>query len=221
MRKTAIILSSIFLLSLLAGPTPVGAEVVSGTVIRWRALTSAPAYFPGKNLVTPLSTVVLTSAVFNKGKAVDISKQNVVWYVNGKLVRSGVGLQEVRLTAPELTKALFEVRVEMPNLGEVNTVRIPVVAPEVVIRNPYPTMSFSDTTLLLKASPFFFTDPSRLKYTWTVNGRSPDSIDDPASLLVNLDPSMSGAKINIDLLVNNPFRNFDGAKRSLQLLFRP
>jgi hypothetical protein len=218
MKKTASILSSfIFAAFLLLPSLSFAAE--DRLFIRWKAETFSPSFFSGKGQVSPNATLVLTVAAVSRSKFADLSGKQILWYSNGELVREGVGMESVRFQAPELKGALFEVRVEVPDLGLIETIRIPVVAPEAVLEVPLIDNVMRSTEVTLRVWPFFFvSDPKVFEYRWLVNGKASNASGDPRTLQISLSGASSNAVLNVQMTIQG---YLEGAVSSRPIYYRP
>jgi hypothetical protein len=75
----------------------------------------------------------------------------------------------------------------------------------------------------VEAVPFFFTgDPSRFTFDWSINGKAPETSNDPEKLVISLAPGVSrGFDIQISLLISNSVNALEQAGRSISLAFKP
>ena len=147
-------------------------------LISWRAVNYVPADYQGKILPAKNSTIEASFDVLDNGKFVDISKQNIVWYLNNNLLKSGVGLKTVRFSAAQNTDQVLDITI--PNyqdakykIADVGTlITVPISSPQIVINAPYPGKAIRIGDNLFQALPYFFniTNPNQLKISWDVDG---------------------------------------------------
>src|SRR3989344_1635798 len=64
-------------------------------LMTWRANTYAPADFSGKILPIANSHITASFELVDRGKAVDVSRETVYWYVNDDLVSNKPGMEQV------------------------------------------------------------------------------------------------------------------------------
>lgn len=202
------------------------AQTAPRVVITWEAATLAPAGYEGQRLSTSNSLVTVSMGVISDGKIMDLSDQNVYWYINDSFFRGGIGLDRVLVETPEITDAIFEIRAELPDSPEglLKTIRIPVVSPKMVIQSNRPAGQFRQSPLVLGARAFYFnvSDIGKLAINWEVNGVSPKNTENPSTLVINLPESArAGYVVNVRLLGKNPSGFFEGASKQLSFLFNP
>jgi len=209
MLKNIVILGAMVFALVLASPSLAQQSAAPKIIITWKAETYAPSDFGGKLLPSVGSTITAYLEVVGaSGKPADLSHEIIYWYLNDKLFSNTPGVQKISFRAPEPAGDKLAVRAALPNYGSgdvLKTIQIPIVAPEAVISPSRPGISFSDTSLMFKARPFYFNiaDPTRLSFNWSINGRGPDTFNDPTVLNVKLSPdTAAGFLLNILLSVS-------------------
>jgi len=179
----------------------------------WRASDSyAPSFYKGKVLPRSQSQITAIFELVSGGKTINIANQSIYWYLDDTLIGGGTGVQQVTFspfgTAPEIEN----LRVEMPGYSSgylIHQVAIPVVNPMAVINAPYSSGQFSETNATATALAYFFGTPStNLAFTWSVNGQSGKSAENPDILEINLPKGvLSGSTIAISLQVQDSQNN--------------
>jgi hypothetical protein len=218
MKKTVFILNSFIFAAFLFLPS-LSSAAEDRLFLRWKAETFSPSFFGGKEQVSPNATLVMSAAAVVRSKFVDLSGKQILWYTNGELIREGIGMESVRLQAPELKGALFEVRAEVPDLGLIETIRIPVVAPEAVLEIPLIDNVMRSSQVTLRVWPFFFVShPKAFEYRWLVNGRAADASEDPRTLNISLSGAASNAVLNVQMTIRG---QLEGAASSRPIYYRP
>jgi hypothetical protein len=149
-------------------------------IISWKAINYVPADYKGKILVSKNSDIEISFDVLDNSKFIDISEQEVKWYINNNLLESGVGLKTIKFTVVDNKDQFVEISIPNYNdskyknadLGAIIT--IPSARPEVVINAPYQnkTMNINIKENIFQVLPYFFgiSNLNQLKIDWTVNG---------------------------------------------------
>lgn len=207
--------------------TPLGTQGAAQPhlFVTWNASAYAPADFRGKILPTSNSLITVSFMLVDQGGAADLSRQMIYWYVNDGLIENRVGVQRIAFRAPAIVGGTVAVRVELPNYrggAILKTIEIPVVQPEAVIEAPFPGGVFVNSPIRVIGRPYFFNaeNLSALSFSWKVNGRSPEGSEDPAVLDIALDPGVpSNTVVTVNLSVQNPADIFEGAAKTVRLVF--
>lgn len=211
-RRVAICCSLFALVGavLLAGPFPVFAQTSRpDIVLSWRAQTYVPPFFSGKALPVGGSTVVVSVDAIQGGKFLDLSSQQLEWYVNEEPFHAGRGLRQISVGMPNiLGSPTVAVNVRLPDYGDGflgKTVEIPVSSPKVVLQHSYPKNQIS-SSFAVRAVPYFFTvaSPLDLSYAWTVSGAAPAGQENPRTLSVQVPgEALSGSTVPVFLVARN------------------
>jgi hypothetical protein len=151
------------------------AQAASRALITWQSQSFVPAEYPGKILPSPGTNIKLGLELIKENKLQDLSKINIRWYLDGKLLTQGFGLKETNFTASKgATYSHFVRAVIMAEQEVSGNVDIPIVNPKVIIKTPSP----ADTLIplgktLLQAIPYFFNVASleELIFKWSVNNQ--------------------------------------------------
>ncbi len=206
-----VIFFSLFLFpSFFLVPGPASAQTSRPDIIlSWRAETYTPPFFSGKALPINRSSVVVSLDVLVGGKILDLSSQQLEWYVNDAPFRAGVGLRRISIAMPDLLGSRsVSVGVRIPDYGDGSlekTIAIPTASPKVVITHPYPKNNISSSFSAL-AVPYFFnvSSPLELAYLWDVNDEAPSGKESPRVLSVQLPRETPiGALVSVMLTAQN------------------
>jgi hypothetical protein len=180
-------------------------------MLTWQAHNSyIPPGYPDKAIPNFASTITASLALISAGKPIDLSGQTIYWYQNDTLIGGGLGVQNLTFTPFGGAPTFVTLKVELPAYNGnllIHEVQIPVVQPKAVIEVQHPTAQFSVNPITLLATPYFFdiANPSALSYTWSVNGTSPSSAENPESLIMNVGPNpQSGATFAVSLTITDP-----------------
>jgi hypothetical protein len=151
------------------------AQAASQAMITWQAQSFAPAEYSGKILPSPGTNIKLGLEVIKENKLQDLSKINIRWYLDGKLLTQGFGLKETNFTASKGATYSHFVRAVIQDKEEISgTVDIPIVNPKIIIKTPSPAdilVPLGKTRL--QAIPYFFNAANlgELIFKWAVNNQ--------------------------------------------------
>jgi hypothetical protein len=198
------------------------AQASPAAVLTWHTTAFAPSDFRGKIFPTSNSYLTGSLVVISQGKVVPLTSQEVRWYVDDELVRSGTGLDSISFRAPA-TLGVLDLRAEVPGLDLLRTVEIPLVSPKVSIKSPY-TGTFSTASPVFRAQGYFFNvvAASDLVTSWQANGDAPSDTESPEFLKVSVLPGTPANFIlNLSLLMKNPKNILEAARGTLTLTYSP
>lgn len=180
-------------------------------LMTWQATNSyAPAGYVGKILPNQESQIMASIEVITPGgQLANLSGQTIYWYQNENLLGGGIGIQRIEFRPYGEAPNVITLRVDIPDYpgGDIeHEISIPIVQPEAVIEAPFPGGDFSASAITLQALPYFFgatsTDP--LSFSWTANGQSATSAENPTSLQLSLPASTpSGYSIPVTLTIQD------------------
>ncbi|MBI3589248.1 MAG: hypothetical protein HY093_02440 [Candidatus Liptonbacteria bacterium] len=177
-------------------------------LVSWRAQTYVPADFKGKVMPTSGSPVEVGFEMISQGRLVNLSQNEIYWYLDDDFVKGGVGLQGIVFRP--LGVGQHNLRIKLPDYqGQSLTknVVIPTVKPEAVIVAPFPQGKFTNPKIRLKGEAYFFNVDSlgALSLNWAVNGQGAKNSGDNSFLDISLgSPLGSGLPLNVSLNVRNP-----------------
>ncbi len=197
--------------------------------LTWSSNTYVPPGFAGKIMPTANSQITASVELIDGGKIVNLSKQNVYWYGNNNFLSGGIGMQSVTFRAPDAAGGTIDLRAEVPNYskgGQLKTVAVPIVNPEVVLETSFPSGKFSSSPLQLAGQPYFFntTGPARLNFNWSVNGQTPSGTENPQNLNIKFGPTMTpGSTLSVSLSVQNTDSKFqfETASKKVDFTYSP
>ncbi len=199
-------------------------------LVSWQAQNYAPSWYEGKILPINGTQVNINFELIDGGKLADLSKTIVRWYVNDKLIineKSGLGIKNLKINAPDFNGDNTEIRIALVNYkgGELidKIVEIPVSGPEAVINAPYPDGKIGIGSSVLGLIPFFFniSDISNFSIDWLVNGRTPDSSNNPYLFNLNIgSDTPQNTQINISVSVKNILKTLEFTSQSINLIVK-
>ncbi|MCL5017082.1 MAG: hypothetical protein M1155_00230 [Patescibacteria group bacterium] len=197
-------------------------------LISWRATNYVPANYPGKVMPTIGSSVEVSFDCLDQGKFVDLSEQNILWYLGDNLLQSGVGLKSVKFTVnqvnPQISISIPKYKDAKYPMGDLEGLTtIPTTQAKAVINAPYPARTIKVGTNPLQAIPYFFnvSDPSQLNISWNVDGSDVSGQSGNPSIL-NLTTTTQGnpavgANTGINITIQNPASYYEFARNYVNL----
>ena len=196
----------IALIFLMAGPAlTASSQTAPEFLLTWRAGSYGPSHYQGKILPSPNSSINIAFDLISGGKVADLSKNQVQWIINGKLINSGLGLKNLNIGLDKLSNTQLNLIIKTIYKGVKleKFIIIPIAKPEVVIE------TINQNTL--RANPYFFNvaEIKQLTFNWVVNGQNPVGAPDLPNILelegVSFTPSnlASNAQIDIGVTVTN------------------
>ncbi len=194
-------------------------------LITWQAKSYAPPEYRGRILATAGSPITASFDLIDGGKVADLTNQTIYWYLDDQLISNAPGKQTVSFLAPDTAPNILKLRIQLPSYNNnllLKVVQIPVVTPEVVIESPYPDGTVGGSSISLKGAPYFFNvlNPLALSFSWSVNGQTAESKENPDELIASINPdARTGSTLNIGLGAQNPKNNSEAADKNLVLTF--
>jgi hypothetical protein len=180
-------------------------------LVTWKASNSyIPSFYQGKALPSLGSEITASLELISNGHVVDLSSQNIYWYLDEVLVGGGMGAQQVTFPPFGTPPSTLILEVDIPQYSTgylIHTVNIPFVEPMAVIDAPYPNQEFSSNPLVVQGIPFFFyaTSSENLLFNWSVNGQTGLNAENPQVADITLPQgTQSGTSLGVSLSIENP-----------------
>ena len=168
----------------------------------WTTNVFTPNTYTGKTLPGLKSSVRVTFTLIQNGKEINISNQEVRWFVDSAPVLRGNGLTSMVYQTPPFPKEQT-VRVELrkyPGGGLIKNVTVPAVSPEIVLVAPYNKDSVPPGIISMEAAPYFFNIKSitDILFSWKVNGIPPQGeVTTPHFLTITVPEELKGNTIEV------------------------
>ena len=179
-------------------------------LVTWKASGShIPSFYAGKALPTLGSKITASLELVSNGKLVNLNSQNIYWYEDEVLVGGGQGVQQVTFSPFGAPPGSLILDVELPQYSGgylTYAVNIPFVNPVAVIYAPYPAHEFSTDLLAVQGLPFFFyaTSSDNLFYSWSVNGQTGSSTENPQVADITVPQGTpGGTNVGVSLSISN------------------
>lgn len=175
-------------------------------IITWQAPQSySPGFFRGKTLAAKESKILADLLVIENAKIVDLSNVEVRWFLNGRLINSGLGLDEIEFFLDPLSLRHNDLSVTLRQYkGEdfSKSINIPQSPPTLVFEELSLNNIQNKAAIELVIHPFFFNIQSidELSFTWNINKEVFESFGLTGSKFpVNLSPLNSGDLLNLSV----------------------
>ncbi len=193
-------------------------------LITWQAQGYVPHGYQGKILPVKKSLVEAAAELIQNGKTADLSRRELRWFLNGRLIQGGLGLKTISFMVPE-DAASLSLRLVIPNYGGrvlEKTVALPLAQPEVVIDAPYAAAIASGTNIFRALAYFFnISGLDQLTFEWVANGVATAGEDsNPAELELNISGGRPGDEVNLSVNALNKFDPLETAGASVNLKIR-
>lgn len=193
-------------------------------ILTWKSSSYVPNFYESKIYPSADAPISVYADLLDGSKIKSLGGATVTWYVDGKFYKSGKNLRSIAAIAPPIAGGFVEIRAETDS-DDVNTVsrtiKIPIVSPKIAIDAPYAGNSVYGNSFALSINPFFFSvgSPAALNFAWTINGRPPQSADDPQILKVAIGGDYPrGSSIRIRARARNPRSTVESAENSISLV---
>lgn len=159
-------------------PDFVYAQTSPEFLVSWRALNFVPADYQGKSLPSKSTRVEIGFDVIDGNKLVNLSKNNISWYLGNNQIASGAGMKTITVAMPtELDQAVRMTVAGYKGADLDFGFIIPVSKPKIVINTKTPTITAKNQRFLqvrphlFRAQPFFFNvnNLRDLNFKWQIN----------------------------------------------------
>lgn len=190
----------------------------------WQTKTYTPDWYMGKAFPTYQSFITVTFELIENGKAVDLSKTIVRWYVDDKLFKNemnGLGIKKLVVYNQKYGGDVTSIKISLPSYkGSVleKTIDIPVKDPEVVIDVPFFQKKISTGENTLFAWPFYFNalTVNSLGLQWRAAGGTNQAgkLGEPFRLTVGKGTE-SGVKYEIGATIGNLQKTSESAVKNV------
>ncbi len=182
-------------------------------MVTWKANDYAPASFQGKILPIDGSRIDVALEIIDSGKIANLSGNEIRWLINGRDLKSGIGLKNISFIA-EGVKGDQVIDITIKNYGGQDlekTVTIPLASPEVVI---------SGGPNIFEALLYFFniTSPNQVRINWSANGQPAfGTVKDPTKIDLDLSNLPAGTAVNLKVEAQNIATPIEIVSRSINI----
>lgn len=205
------------------------AESAPEFLVSWRAKTFVPPDYQGKIFPIKNSEVEMAFDVLDGNKLANLNANKINWYLDGNLIKSGIGLKSIKFTVTQENNNDQLVRIAVYNYKNKDLetyVSLPVVSPEAVIDYHSPFANEIKTGQYdFRALPYFFnvSDFNNLIFKWSVNGQKPENASDKTNTII-LNLSSEGlpaaASINLSVIIQNIKNELERATKAINPLIK-
>lgn len=152
------------------------AQTNSQVIIAWQAQDFSPAEYQGKTLPSLGSNIKLSLELVIQNKLQDLSKADIIWYADGKLLGRALGLKQTNFTANKGATDSYFIRAVINYKSQTyeGAINLPIVSPKIIIEIPSPADNFIISEKnIFQASPYFFNinNMKDLSFNWSVNNQ--------------------------------------------------
>lgn len=199
-----------------------GAELLT----TWRTDAFVPSTYHGKILPGLGSTITASANLVDNNKVVSLASRDVRWFLNGKLLNSGVGLTTVQFQRNplSLTDAGSELKIFINYNGEnlQRFITIPFAQPELVIRANAPHGIIASGSHMLRALLYYWniSQARDINFAWTVNDEPAGSEGDLSNVKLDLPNVGAPTALRLALTAHNAQNDFEFASTELKLIIR-
>lgn len=223
MRKLAIL--AIFISAIICPLWSMAQQSAGEVFITWRGNTYVPPKYAGKAMPTAESRIFLSVFMTKNDRLVDLSTQNVYWYINDEFEDGGVGKQRINIKGPRMAAGTYDIRVEIPSLGVLKTIEIPFAPPRLAIETRLINNRTSESNLMFYLHPMFFNvgEKRTLDVLWSLNGGPKKKSEQPFIYNLEISPGSNPNQIGVALtaIASNPLFDLETVRESIQFNFVP
>ncbi|MDP3729402.1 MAG: hypothetical protein Q8R26_01415 [bacterium] len=141
-------------------------------LLSWSAENYVPSFYQGKILPTQSTSVVVSVDMLQNNRVINISQQNIRWFVDDTLILTGRGASQATFAMSKIG-GIQTVRAIVDYQGTPieKTIDIQIKKPELVLVFPSPSKTITPQSYLFIGLPYFFnvTDLNELTFQWAVN----------------------------------------------------
>ena len=219
------ILIVIFLLSSFLFPLSSFSQAAPEFLVTWKASSYAPSDYLGRILPSRGAPVEVNFELVDKNKIADLSKNEIRWYLDNKLQKTGKGIKKFNFAVANFADQTHQIRmtvIKYKTLGDLEkSITIPIVSPQVVIDAPYANNRIRSGLNSFRALPYFFNiaDLSQLIVEWSANGqKTSGAVANPEILDLNITGGKRSAEINLSVNAKNRANKIEQANESIKLV---
>jgi hypothetical protein len=191
----------------------------------WQPTNSyVPSFFTGKILPNAQSQIAATFELILNGKPIDLSNENIYWYLNNNLIGSGIGIQQLTFPLFGIPPQMENLRIELPNYSSgylMYEIDLPFIRPSVIISAPYYNNTINGSDATITALAYYFNDnQNNLIYNWSINGQTGSSAENPNILHIMIP---TGSAENSTMAILLQIKNINGNEKisnSLNLIYK-
>lgn len=197
----------------------------------WKSFSYAPAWYEGKIFPTNGSVIkvffeAVEQGAADKGKIINLKKNEIRWYVNDRLVARGNGIQSLEIKNEDFPGSQIGIKISAQFFDSDTQetyfsdtyFTIPIVSPSISLLydNFYRSLA-SNADVTVRAAPFFFNVPDALlRISWLADGKSvPFEGFNPLLLNLRVGQSSPGRSVTVKAAVQNPENSFERTEKSI------
>lgn len=203
------------------------AQTTPDFYVTWRSGAYTESGYQGKVLPVAGAPITIAFELIDGGKFANLSRTTIRWMKNGRLFQSGVGLQTVTIpTDPIIDRGEIRIKIVIAQYKGVDIQRnfiLPVVAPEIVIRAPYPNRLMPSGTQTIRALFYNWSaaQAGTLAAEWTMQGERLTTTGKDNVVTLNLPRTAAGQLLLISVAAKNLANDFETANASQTFTITP
>lgn len=187
------------------------AQTAPEFLVSWQAVNYVPAGYQGKIFPSRNTPIKVGFDLIDKNKIVDLSANDIQWYLDGEMIQYGKGLKSFLFNSGGLEHKIRIVALNYQGAGTRmdHVITISSLKPKVVIAARTPDGILGLGTQILEALPYFFnvSSPDDLSFSWTSNNQPVQGVAQyPQFLTLNLESPGSTPKAT-ELTISATVRN--------------
>lgn len=194
-------------------------------LVTWRADSYVEPDYSGKILPAPGGSVRAGLQLIENNKPVIISQNEIAWFLDGRLLNRGLGLNLINFKVNPLSSGgSHKLKVVVFNYKGADISRIidiPIARPEVVIRSPYTKNEIIPGKNRFSIGFFNWNirNLNDLIINWRVAGELQQNAGGPA-IELDIPAVFSGRSVVLSVSASNSANEYEAANNSVELLIK-
>lgn len=192
-------------------------------IITWQAQNYAPPGFEGKVLPIRGTNVSAAIMLIEGGKIINLSQNEIRWFVNRGLENSGIGLAEINFKLSNIAPDSISLKAEIRDYKGENlekSIVVPLGKPELVITGYGPAKLIEAGKNTLNTLVYFFNinNLNQLLFGWSANSeKTKGESNEPDKLELDVSGAPSGATVDLNVTARNKLNELEFAEDKIEL----
>ncbi len=186
-----------------------GAQSAPEFLVSWQAVNYVPPSYQGKIFPSRATPVQIGFDLIDKNRIVDLSTNDIQWYLDGEIIQYGKGLKSFLFNSKGIDHEIRIAVLDYQGTRLDKTLTVPGLKPKVVIDARTPDNILGLGTHVLETLPYFFnvSNLQDLSFNWTSDNKPVQgSVQFPQFFILNLGSPGSAPK-ETDLTISATVRN--------------
>lgn len=187
----------------------VSAQSAPEFLVSWRAINYVPPSYLGKIFPSRNSPVEVGFDLLDKNKIIDLSGNEIQWFLDGELLKYGKGLKTIFFNSQGINHKIRITVFDYKGAKLDKIITIPGTSPKVVINARTPDDNIGLGTHVFEALPYFFNVAGLgdLSFSWASNNQPMEGLAEyPQFFTLNLE-SAGSIPIETGLTISTTVRN--------------